>query len=39
VLSNPREVGQHLAQFLGIPLNVETMTQQVDASLYRNRAK
>jgi hypothetical protein len=39
VLSNPKEVGQHLAHFLGIPLNVEAMTKQVDVSLYRNRAK
>ena len=39
VLSTPKEVGEQLAQFLGFPLNVEVMTQQVDASLYRNRAK
>ena len=39
VLSKPAEIGQHLAQFLAIPLNVEAMAQQVDASLYRNRAK
>jgi hypothetical protein len=39
VLSRPKDVGQQLAEFLGIPLNVETMAQQVDASLYRNRSK
>jgi hypothetical protein len=39
VLSKPKDVAQHLAQFLGIPLDVEAMTQQVDASLYRNRSK
>jgi len=26
-------------QFLGIALDVDAMTQPVDASLYRNRAK
>lgn len=39
VLSQPKEIGQHLAQFLGVTLNVEAMVQQVDASLYRNRSK
>ncbi len=39
VLSKPKEVAQQLAQFLGIPLDMEAMTRQVDASLYRNRAK
>jgi hypothetical protein len=37
VLSTPREIGQSLSEFLGIPLNLEAMAQQVDASLYRNR--
>jgi hypothetical protein len=37
VLSAPREVGQKISVFLGIPLNLDAMTQQVDASLYRNR--
>jgi hypothetical protein len=37
VLSNPKEIGQQLAEFLGTALNVEAMAQQVDASLYRNR--
>ena len=39
VLSQPKEISHQLAQFLGIPLDVEAMTQQVDASLYRNRSK
>lgn len=39
VLSRPKEIAQQLAEFLGIPLDVEAMIQQVDASLYRNRAK
>jgi hypothetical protein len=39
VLSNPKEIGQQLAQFLEIPLDVEGMAQQVDASLYRNRSQ
>jgi hypothetical protein len=39
VLSQPKETGQRLARFLGTSLDVEAMVQQVDASLYRNRAK
>jgi len=39
VLGKPKEVAHQLAEFLGIDLNVEAMTQQVDASLYRNRSK
>lgn len=39
VLSNPKDIGQQLARFLGIPLDLEAMVQQVDASLYRNRSK
>jgi hypothetical protein len=39
VLSKPKEIGQQLVQFLGTPLDVEAMTQQVDASLYRNRSQ
>jgi|SRR4051812_32782138 hypothetical protein len=38
VLTSPKEVGLRLAEFLAIPLNVEAMMQQVDSSLYRNRA-
>ena len=39
VLGKPKEITRQLAEFLGINLNVEAMTQQVDASLYRNRSK
>jgi hypothetical protein len=39
VLSQPAEIAQQLAEFLETPLQVEAMAKQVDASLYRNRAK
>jgi hypothetical protein len=39
VLSQPKEIGRRLTEFLEIALDVEAMTRQVDASLYRNRAK
>jgi hypothetical protein len=38
-LNQPEEIAEKLAAFLELPLNVEVMAQQVDASLYRNRAK
>jgi hypothetical protein len=38
-LSKPTEVSHRLAEFLEFPLAVEKMSQQVDASLYRNRVK
>jgi len=38
-LRNAQETSQTLATFLDVTLNVEAMAQQVDASLYRNRAK
>jgi hypothetical protein len=37
VLTNPQEVAAKLTEFLGIPLNQKSMTEQVDSSLYRNR--
>ena len=37
-LKNPLQVGRELAQFLQVPLNLEAMAQQVDATLYRNRS-
>ena len=37
-LKQPGEISRRIAEFLGIPLNVESMIAQVDASLYRNRA-
>jgi len=36
-LEHPAEVSRRIAEFLGVSLNVEAMTRQVDASLYRNR--
>jgi hypothetical protein len=39
VLSKPKDIARQLVQFLEIPLDVEAMIQQVDASLYRNRAR
>ncbi len=39
VLSTPKEIAQQVAQFVGTKLDQEAMTNQVDASLYRNRAK
>jgi hypothetical protein len=39
VLSRSKDVAQQLADFLEVPLDVEAMIQQVDASLYRNRSK
>jgi hypothetical protein len=37
VLQSPKVVAEKLTGFLGITLNVEAMTGQVDQSLYRNR--
>ncbi len=37
VLNQPAEVSRKVSDFLGIPLDVEAMAQQVDSSLYRNR--
>jgi len=37
-LKHTEEVSRKLAEFLGTSLNVEAMTQQVEASLYRNRS-
>ncbi len=36
-LKQPEEVSRSIGEFLGISLNVEAMTEQIDASLYRNR--
>ena len=36
-LKEPERVSAEIGEFLGIPLNVQAMAQQVDASLYRNR--
>jgi len=37
VLCQPQNISRKVSDFLGIPLNVEAMMQQVDSSLYRNR--
>lgn len=39
VLAKPKDIGKRLTEFLFIPLDLEAMAQQVDASLYRNRVK
>ncbi len=39
VLRDAKAIANNLSQFLGIPLNLEEMTRQVDASLYRNRSR
>ena len=36
-LAHPEAVSRRIAEFLGISLNVDSMTRAVDASLYRNR--
>jgi hypothetical protein len=38
VLRQPRECAESIQGFLGQPLNLELMTQQIDPSLYRQRA-
>jgi len=37
-LKQAQLTSEKIADFLGMPLNVAAMTQQVDASLYRNRS-
>lgn len=37
-LSQPEHVSRQIAEFLGIPLNLKAMIEQIDASLYRNRS-
>ena len=39
VLREPQKVAEELAEFVGSPLNVKAMVEQVDRSLYRNRMK
>jgi hypothetical protein len=36
-LSQPHVVSAQIAEFLGLPLNLKAMIEQVDSSLYRNR--
>ena len=37
-LSQPEQVSRQIAEFLGLPLDMQAMSQQVDSSLYRNRS-
>lgn len=39
VLHGAEDIGRQLVQFLETSLNVEAMARQVDATLYRNRAR
>jgi len=39
VLRDAEDISQELTQFLGTDLNVQAMTRQVDATLYRNRSR
>jgi hypothetical protein len=38
VLNRPKEIAASVTEFLQIPMDAEAMIQQVDGSLYRNRA-
>jgi hypothetical protein len=38
-LQKPEEISGQIVEFLGVPLNVEAMAEQVDGALYRNRGK
>jgi hypothetical protein len=38
VLRDAETIARKVAQFLGVSLNVEAMSRQVDATLYRNRS-
>lgn len=38
-LKQPEEISLQISEFLGISLNTQAMTRQVDESLYRNRSK
>jgi ribosome-binding protein aMBF1 (putative translation factor) len=39
VLSDTQSIARKLTHFLGIELNEQAMSSQVDATLYRNRAQ
>jgi hypothetical protein len=39
VLRDSGDIARKLTEFLGVNLNVEAMTRQVDGSLYRNRSR
>jgi hypothetical protein len=39
VLEEPKSAAEKISEFLGLALDLDAMTQQVDGSLYRNRSK
>jgi hypothetical protein len=39
ILREPQPVAEEVVAFLGLPLDVKAMVEQVDGSLYRNRMK
>ena len=39
VLREPQKVAEEVAEFVGTPLDVKAMVEQVDGTLYRNRMK
>lgn len=39
VLREPQKVAEEVAEFVGAPLDVKAMVEQIDGSLYRNRMK
>lgn len=39
VLREPNDVAEEVAAFLGVPLDIRKMVEQVDPNLYRNRMK
>ena len=38
VLRDAETIAKTVTRFLGVPLDIEAMTRQVDATLYRNRS-
>jgi hypothetical protein len=38
VLAKSREESDRIAKFVGVPMNIDAMSQQVERSLYRERA-
>jgi hypothetical protein len=39
VLRAAETIANKVTRFLGVPLDIEAMTRQVDATLYRNRSE
>jgi hypothetical protein len=38
VLAQPQEESERIAKFVGVPMNIDEMSRQVERSLYRERA-